>query len=100
MQVNPTLASQRQSKKRARLAARIVVTNQLKFSESPQTHALVTKFKLNILSLTDSRLRKKANLRPNASNWLTSCIRPVFTAGCRLLNTQSARLSKVSWINL
>ncbi len=61
MQVNPTLASQRQSKKRTRIAARIIVTNQLKFSESPQTHALVTKFKLHILSLTDSRLRKTAN---------------------------------------
>ena len=61
MQANPTLASQCQRKKRLRLTARIIVTNQLNFSGILRTHVLVTKFRLTILSLTDSRTSKKAS---------------------------------------
>jgi hypothetical protein len=61
MQLNPTLARQCQRKKRLKQTARISVTNQLKFSGIPWTHALVTKFRLIILSLTDSRTSKKAS---------------------------------------
>jgi len=61
MLANPILASQYQDKKRLKLTARIIVTNQLKFSGILRTHALVTKFRLTILSLTDSRTSKKAS---------------------------------------